>query len=119
MTDIEDDIEITIPEVDPNTNDDGKNEKIFYTHNVEQENRITSPILSEYEFSKVIGIRATQIENGGRIFTDYTGLTNPTHIAIKEFKEKKTPLILVRFIRNVNNIRYVERWDLSQMTCFE
>lgn len=96
-----------------------KRGKLFYIQDTEQEKRITQCILTEYEYSECIGLRASLIERGGKIFCDYTGLTNPIDIAKKEFKEKKAPLVLVRRIRDVNNNRIVEKWHLSKMSCFE
>ncbi len=97
----------------------GSTPKIYYIVDTPQNKKTTSAILTEYEYSKCIGLRASQIERGGKIFTDYTGLTNPIDIAIKEFREKKTPLTLVRQCRDINNSRIVEKWDISTMSWFE
>ena len=96
-----------------------KKKKIFHIQETEQENKITNNILTEYEYSKCIGLRASQIEKGGKIFTNYDNLSNPIDIAVKEFKEKKTPLVLVRHIRNEDDKKIVEKWDLSKMSYFE
>ena len=49
--------------------------------------------LTAYEKCQIIGKRASDIQNGAKILTDYKGLLNPLLIAEKEYKEGKIPSI--------------------------
>lgn len=73
--------------------------------------RISLPYLTKYEFAKIIGIRAIQISKNSDI---YTTIDNPDPISIaeKEFKEKKIPFIIRRYLPNN---RY-EDWKLEELT---
>lgn len=85
---------------------------------IEIDKRKTNNVLSTYEFTQCISLRATAIENGSTIYTDYTGLHDPIKIAMKEFYEKKIPYILVRKVKCDNNKVYVEKFKLINMTYF-
>ena len=82
-----------------------KEPPILYKISTEQKNKSTSNILTDYEYAQCISIRASEIERGHKIFTDYKGLYKPIDIAKKEFHEGKTPLILVRTIKTINDKR--------------
>lgn len=60
----------------------------------------TSPILTRYEKSKLLGLRTEQISRGAKPLIDvtdsiYTGLS-PANIALEELRQKKTPMVVVR-----------------------
>lgn len=72
----------------------------------------TLPFLSKYEFAKVIGMRAAQIENGAALFVSLEdSVHDPFVIAKEELKQKKIPFILKRPIPNGN----IEYWKLSDL----
>lgn len=73
--------------------------------------RRTSEIITKYEFTNVISIRAKQIENGSKIFTECKNITEPIEMAKLEIKHKKCPLSIRRMISN--NI--AEIWDINDM----
>ena len=73
--------------------------------------RITSEIMTLFEFSEVIGIRATQIEKGSPVFVDLTGLTDPRDMATKELLQRRCPLKIVRKI----NAHEQEEWSCNEM----
>jgi len=85
---------------------------------IPDELRISSEVISLYEMTEAIGIRAAQIENGAQIFVDYSGLMNNRDIAKKEFFERKSPLIVRRLMHSddKNNIHYYEYWKINEMT---
>lgn len=85
---------------------------------VPEEEKITSEVISFPEMTEAIGIRASAIENGSKIFVDYGGLDNPIDIANKEFFERKNPLILRRSVyKNEKlNEEIVEEWKIREMT---
>jgi DNA-directed RNA polymerase subunit K/omega len=92
----------------------GSNQLIQHVKNlyiVPPEEHITSDRLNS-DITRVVSIRAKQIENGSPIYVDVGDETDPIKIAEKEVKEKKCPLSIVRHynnraeIRAVNNLIY-------------
>ena len=68
----------------------------FYKNYDPSKNKF-DPILSIYEKTNLIGIRATQIENGAPVFVDVPeGLEDVIEIAEMELAQKKLPLIVCR-----------------------
>jgi DNA-directed RNA polymerase subunit K/omega len=68
----------------------------FYKNYDASKNKF-DPILSIYERANLIGIRATQIENGAPVFVDVPeGLEDVIEIAEMELAQKKLPLIICR-----------------------
>lgn len=63
---------------------------------VKKEERVTSDIMSYYEFTEVIGIRETQISSGGTVYNEQSDLVNPFQLALKELFDKKSPLKIRR-----------------------
>jgi len=78
---------------------------------VHRKDRQTSDIMTQYEFSEIIGIRASQIERGGHIFTDATGITDARMAAIKELFDRRCPL---KVIRKINDYAQ-EEWSANEM----
>ena len=71
----------------------------------------TKPIMTKYEKTKIIGIRAQQIASGAPPLIDVPpGITDVVDIAIKELKERKTPFILKRKVSN----KY-EYWKIQDL----
>lgn len=58
--------------------------------------RLTSDIMTMFEFSEIIGIRTLQIEKGSPVFTDVSELHIPYDMAIKELFDRKSPLKVIR-----------------------
>jgi len=79
---------------------------------VKSENRITSNMLSIYEFIELISIRASQIENGSHVFTDVTGYSDPIEMAKKEVIDNRCPLYVKR---GIGMNRY-ELWSPNVMS---
>ena len=75
------------------------------------EDRITSEVMTKFEYCEVISIRAKQIENGGQPFTSIGELTDPIDIAKKEIADKKCPLDIVRGITD----NLFERWHVNEL----
>ena len=69
----------------------------------------TSPYLTKYEKTRVLGERANQIINGSSPFiTD--DIMNPYEIALRELQQKKIPFIIRRPYGNT-----VEYWKLQDL----
>lgn len=71
----------------------------------------TSPILSKYEYSRVLGQRAAQIESGSKPYIEVNpNIIDGYIIASQELREKKIPIIIRRPIGNS-----FEYWKLKDL----
>lgn len=78
-------------------------------------NKISQPILTKYEKTKIIGISAQQIESGRKPTIDIPkSITTPIKIALYELEKKQTPFIIKRKLPN-NQFEY---WTLDQLEIF-
>jgi DNA-directed RNA polymerase I, II, and III subunit RPABC2 len=78
---------------------------------VTPENSITSEIMTRYEYTEIISIRAKQIEDGGPCFTSIENLTDPIDMAEKEMRDRMCPLDITRMLSE-----YVgELWHANEM----
>lgn len=75
------------------------------------ENRLTSEYMTIYEYSMIVGTRATHIANGSVLYTDAQGLYDPREIAKKEIAENRCPLLVTRRISSTA----VEVWEVNEM----
>ena len=74
--------------------------------------RISRPILSKFEKTKILGIRAQQIASGAMPLIDLDNTeTSAYEITMKEFLQKKTPFIIRRYLPN----NKYEDWKLSEL----
>lgn len=80
---------------------------------VAPEDRITSEVMSKYEYAEVVGIRAKHIESGGTIFVDAGSESDPIKIAKKEIAERKCPLSIIRMVGNTAEIYSIN--ELSEI----
>jgi len=78
--------------------------------NIIDPNHKTIPILTKYEYTRILGVRASQIENGASIFVE-TDLIDSYLIARMELEQKKLPFIIKRPIPNGN----IEYWKLEDL----
>ena len=73
--------------------------------------RMTSEYMTLYEYSMIIGTRATHIADGSVLYTEPNGLYDPRDIAKKEIYENKCPLSISRKI----GLNKVEIWSVNDM----
>jgi len=73
-----------------------KSEIINLTRSGRTQQKITTPYITKYERARILGVRATQISMNAPIMVDTNGITDSLKIALKEFKEKKIPLLIRR-----------------------
>jgi DNA-directed RNA polymerases I, II, and III subunit RPABC2 len=73
--------------------------------------RITADKMSSAEYTRVVSERAKQIENGATPFVDYGIETDPIKIAEMEILQKKSPLIINRYI----NKYILEQWTVNEL----
>lgn len=78
---------------------------------VAPDDRMTSDIMTLYEFSEIIGIRSLQIEKGSPVFTDTLTLDNAYDMAIKELFDRKCPLKIIR----KTGVFEQEEWKVNDM----
>ena len=87
-----------------------KSEVMDYNDYNEKKEKITNPYMTKYEKIRMIGVRSTQISMNAPIMVNAEGMTDPLKIAMKEFQEKKLPLIVRRYLPN----GHYEDWKLSE-----
>ena len=76
----------------------------------------TIPILTRYEKSKIIGLRAKQINSGGDLFIKApANIIDGITLAKMELKQKKIPFIIRRPLPNGKN----EYWDINDLEIME
>lgn len=74
--------------------------------------RITSNILTSYEYASILGIRSVQIEQNPQIvFVEIGDLRDPVLIAKKEIWSRKCPLKIIRKLNESNQ----EHWSPNEM----
>lgn len=78
---------------------------------VKGDDKITSNILTIYEITELIGIRATQISQGSPVFINIENISDPIEMAKKEIINNKCPLYIKRFI----GLDKYELWDPNTM----
>lgn len=72
---------------------------------------VSSNIMSKYERTTIIGMRATQFENGAQPLCEIPKDTdNVVDIAKKELEERKTPFIVKRDLDS-----HVDYWKIEDM----
>lgn len=76
----------------------------------EKKEKLTNPYITKYEKARILGVRATQISMNSPVMVNTDGITDPLKIAIKEFQEKKIPLIIRRYLPSGD----YEDWKLSE-----
>lgn len=76
------------------------------------EDRITSNIMTIYEFSYVLAIRARHIDDGGPVYVDIEGLTTTRAMAMREIVQKKSPLSIMRKLSK----NRAEIWAVNDLT---
>lgn len=86
----------------------------FYTSYNPSKN-ITQPILTKYEYTLCLGIRAEQLARGSEPLIKLTGnLNSPVLIAKEEIKQRKCPLIIEKIYGNNK-----EYWKLEDLTLLD
>jgi len=80
--------------------------------NVTDEYHTTLPILTKYEYTRILGIRASQIEKGAPLFIEVPDTMIDSYLIAKdELHQKKLPFIIKRPIPNGS----IEYWKLGDL----
>lgn len=103
--------ELNIDNLDSDIIEFTNNDKIY--EEINRTDKISQPYLTKYEYAKIVGIAAQQIESGRKPLVDNlpSSYTSPIDIAEYELKKKKTPIIIKRKLPH-NNYEY---WRLDQL----
>jgi len=84
--------------------------KIAFIEIVPPDERVTSDIMTLYEVTEAIGLRAKQIEQGAPVLTNVEGITDPIEQAEAEMFAGKSPLVIERRLYG-NKVEY---WYISR-----
>ncbi len=76
-----------------------------------QRKRTTTPYLTKYERARVLGTRALQISMNAPVMVELDGETDPLHIAMKELKERKIPILIRRYLPDGS----FEDWAIDEL----
>lgn len=80
--------------------------------NIDDPRHTTLPILTKYEYTRILGVRANQVEQGAALFVTVPDtLIDSYLIAKEELHQKKLPFILKRPIPNGT----IEYWKLEDL----
>ena len=110
------DLEIDEVIIDAKTSDIFHDSKEILTNyeKLKASNR-SKPVMSKYERTKIIGVRAQQISQGSIPLVEVPKhLTNTLDIATYELKMRKTPFIIKR---NVGSS--IEYWKVEDLTIID
>lgn len=78
---------------------------------VKSEDRVTKPILFEFERVRILGERATQLSMGAKPMIKNVDNLDPKTIAKMELENKVIPLIIIRELPN----GAMEKWKISEL----
>ena len=125
---MEENVESNVEKYDESEESTNENKKYLFDKEYVTEERIvpdnqrrTSDILTLYEITEAIGIRAKQISKNTVIYTNVDGITDPIEMAEKEFFDRKSPLKLKRQIgvrvdhENKKIIKFIEIFNIREM----
>jgi DNA-directed RNA polymerase subunit K/omega len=75
-------------------------------------NHTTLPLMTKYEYTRILGVRASQINNGAQIFVEIDdSVIDGYLIAREELKAKKIPFIIQRPLPNGK----MEFWKIEDL----
>lgn len=80
-----------------------------------RKDHVTTPFLTRFEKTRVIGARIQELNKGAPAFVDTTGLTSTKDIALKELKAGRIPYIIQRPLPDGTN----DEWKLADLMIVE
>lgn len=76
---------------------------------------IKSNKMNKYQYTSVLGMRATQIEHGAQPLIEITDdMKSPLDVAEEELRQRKTPFIVVNKINN----SHIDLWKIEDMEIY-
>ena len=95
--------------------DDSEDNETFLknlpTEYVSNENRLKNNILTNYERTKLLGVRTTQLTSGAKSMIKGVSHLDPKIIAQLELESKLMPIVIIRTLPN----RKKEKWFLKEL----
>ena len=84
---------------------------------VPDDERATSEIMTKYEYTRAVGIRAQQIDKTGTCYVEADGNNGDcVDLAEKEIEMRRSPLVLERVVGATEDHNpIVERWSVNEM----
>ena len=82
---------------------------------VKPENRITQNKINAFEYARVIGDRAQQIENGDYYYVEVEGEETSIQIAKKELAMGRCPCKIERVLYETETEKIVEHWKVTEL----
>ena len=89
---------------------------------VKPENRKTSNVLSKFEITEIVSIRAVQISQFNNCMVDITGLDDPILMAKREIMKRACPILVRRHVGDLKNPvtgileSFYEIWSPNEMS---
>ena len=87
--------------------------KTLYVH---PDARITSEVMTDFEYNHIVGLRAQQLANELKSFTEINDLSDPIDIAKLEIANKRCPLSIRRVRTTLDGRDIAELWDVNEMS---
>jgi DNA-directed RNA polymerase I, II, and III subunit RPABC2 len=87
--------------------------RTLYVH---PDDRITSEVMTDFEYNHIVGIRAQQLANELKSFTEIGDLSDPIEIAKLEIANKRCPLSIRRVRTSLPDRDIAELWDVNEMS---
>lgn len=87
--------------------------KTLYVH---PDARITSEVMTDFEYNHIVGLRAQQLANELKSFTEINDLSDPIEIAKLEIANKRCPLSIRRVRTILDGRDIAELWDVNEMS---
>lgn len=85
--------------------------EVLENYDILKQTNKSKNILSKYEKTKILGIRASQISNGAKPLIEVPSfMTNELDIATEELNQRKIPFILQRVVGNKT-----EYWKIDDL----
>jgi DNA-directed RNA polymerase subunit K/omega len=80
-------------------------------------NKVTEPYMTQYEYARILGFRATQIKLGYPPKIEYEGPFDPIYITKLEIESRVAPVVIIRHIPDSSQPSGFRKeiWDLKDM----
>lgn len=80
-------------------------------NSISKEDRITSPYMTKYERTRILGTRALQISMNAPVMVDIDNIVDPLKIAEIELEQRTIPLLVRRYLPNGT----YEDWSIKEL----
>lgn len=88
---------------------------IVKTIEIEATKRVTSEVMTKFEYCQVLSLRAKQFEDNHQPYVPMQDISDFRKMAKKELFSKMSPFSIEREMTIVNGVRHVEVWEVNEM----